>query len=1192
MSNKLYPESCPDVYPKNWTQSQFQAQLDSILYNPNEQQLSVKNHEFSYLSLIERIIQVISGLLGFGNQGDSVKVTSELLKLLYTGATHGHLKESTIKRLQGAQYNLKSPLSHRSVVAVVNDIWNLHNAKTTQAANDSLKKMRTVLEDYHKIHAKVLQPHFWFRFFENPSINPKNLINFGDAPLELAKRACEKENYAQAFNFLLQAHSLKNKAPYFQEKFWNQFKAFLEKNFSIQTIKNRSNEIQNTIYELATTAFQNNNPSLAEEQLNFLLSLIKDKASLKEIRLRMGEIYINFSQIRLVEPFLQILKQHYTQNIEMLTKIADAYWSLQRIPDAILVLDDICKLYEIEFHTYQIGNKIVDIKVKIGTAYLNNQVNAVDQPGELSDNYENAIKYLSEAFVLNEKNKEIQQKLSQAFIQQFNQTPKDFEKRFGKTFVTFLDKCDASILNENKTEIQKMAFLCAEVALTNNKPIPAKKYVERVLNTFDNDPEFVSIVIDLFLKYQASKQLYPFMKGWLNHFNNNFIIFEKIGNIFSANKEDEASFETHEKALTYYEKQLLDTSISDETRTYALERVEVLGTKVNAYLLKQTTYWGSNSKEQEVALRLLSDLEYQKRFVNLFIQQWKASPENFGKNFGERFLIFMEKAKLNAFEKNDKELREITLACVQEALKFNKFPMALKYAERYFAFSEKDAEFILKFINQFIQNKSTIHLSGLLNSWLEKFSHHVIIIEKIGNILDFNQKVPQSIEVFKKALKLYEKRLTQIDISEQDRKTIQVRAADLRIKIAEYLFKQTSWWGTKSPEQQEAIDLLKVATKENPIHAKELAKKFRALGVAEKEKSVITRDDPKVVQYFRDSYELDPIPGDYLKTLIELYFKLENNVELMSLYIDIQSHPWASEVKLTAEQYYKLAQFFNKGNSRENSQHILDCLKNACKLDTKNTTYKRDFAQFTLTITQDKLKKISAEKSTEKNVKLQALLDELEIGKQFGLESFKDLSAQYAQTAVTIHRHLMEPFIKQFEVVHDKYMDGLEALAGENFQSTISKKADYSNANKHHHLKISKLILEFYDKAIAVDPSDATLHFDKGVMLEITGDIKGALESLRLAVKHATKENPFYYYLLSLLCSVNSEGGNEEMYFKKIPYDNEDHLKFREDYEIWQKQCLKHKKEEPIINPHDYSIITTGTFSTTRKLVLPTKKVV
>ncbi len=556
MTPFVYAQSRPDFF-RPLQKDEYEQQVTRLITLPPQGRIGFSEREgFIHLSLVDKIIESVKGLLGFEDKGHSKRVEAEWLKFLYYGEAQGFLSDYQLTSLRDRFSFCNQPLSP----IIKNAFEEIARHRRNQTSTQCLSRLRAILIDFHAHQSNYLQPCLWKSLFQKPDLDVRQLIHFGDTSLVLAQQALmlPQPNVRLALKYFLEAQKLKNIHPEFQRKFALQFKQFIDTYQNDPAISEHQTVIQRSWIELAKVAYANHRQTEAHEYTTYVLESHPNE----EIKCLLGELFLSVSDFDRLEPFLPTLQQAHTQNATLQIQIGKAYWHYQRFPEGVSAYQRAIYLLEQQDpHTFNSTNSSLqaELHLEIGKAYIQKLEGLNDQTSSSK-----AIAHLSKANQLTSNQETIQRLLLDAYHQQWQTDPEIFTERYKEEWLQTLHVSSPELIHEKRENLISMLLICSEQAFARHHNSLANEYLETGVELFE-DPSFVLQILELTLKYKDFKTVNDVIERWDEvHYSHPFIQ-ERIGDVYSNVDRNQALSAYHE-AIHLFEETLQRGDIQEEAQ--------------------------------------------------------------------------------------------------------------------------------------------------------------------------------------------------------------------------------------------------------------------------------------------------------------------------------------------------------------------------------------------------------------------------------------------------------------------------------------------------------------------------------------------------------------------------------------------------------------------------------------------------
>jgi tetratricopeptide (TPR) repeat protein len=737
--------------------------------------------------------------------------------------------------------------------------------------------------------------------------------------------------------------------------------------------------------------------------------------------------------------------------------------------------------------------------------------------------------YLLQAFSLQNKRPQFQNKLSQQFLD----------------FIRLQDKGEFSLLDSET--IQSHLIKLGKTALEN-----ADLQLE---------------IGKSYLDYRVYEETASFLTVLKQHFSDQAAVLEQIGHAYWHLNHFDQAVECYSKTIELYQSLNKQSNYSSKiaglNKQIGMAHLEKKIKEANPDQALFHFYAALHLVPKDTIISALICRAYQ--------QASDVNKNQFESVYGESFKKFIGEKSSVFFNQEKEKIQPLLSLCIEQALSKVHRQDAADYANQAQKAYVKDQAFQNRILLSFIRLNEHQTCSALLPVWSQQCISHPEFKENLGHAYWQNGQKAEGIQHYQQAKDLYAALMSRTKVaSEMD---------SYKKGAARNFFALGQCYLNLIQEQNSAsfvkkLFSSKVLSKDDIVACWENAyqldpkKDYQTalfnlcieLGNQENQKYWPHFEAAKVISYYRKAYTAQPENGEYLSRLIELELK-EKKTELISLFETIQKQPWAPELKLRADIYFNLASFLIE---KERPVLALDCLDQACQLEPSNA-HCTAFMQLSALYSKQLIK--AAAKKSEWKEKT-PLFEQV--------EKYLLKGVQYSETASknkTIFSSLSEQSYKENAVILS-YLYTLYAREyTRQFEMPYSMNSKEIVLHQKEKQKEIDLALDYYTKAIQHNPEKAELHFEKGLILDFRQEDNQALEAYRLAIKN-NKTNPFYRKRLALLykaCYVETQ--KEEFNQKAEEHSNKlepsNWTNFNLDYALWQRELFCRNKTSTI-NPHTY----------------------
>jgi tetratricopeptide (TPR) repeat protein len=735
-----------------------------------------------------------------------------------------------------------------------------------------------------------------------------------------------------------------------------------------------------------------------------------------------------------------------------------------------------------------------------------------------------AFSYLQQAFALKNDDPAFQLKLAQQ-LQHLAETHHD-------------------ILKDQQKNIQELWIGLAQTAFKNRITDQARSYLDKALQAAPSHREGRLQVGRVYLLNQQYQLAQPFLADLQQAFPHDLRLQVEIGHAYWSDAKLDKAVAIYEMVLTSDQKLPHSSNLTDKQIAFLSNRVGVdyFDNSISndaSNLAKSIPYLAQAVKKDS------TELSYQRKLCQAYIQQWETSAGNFVATYAQDWLQFLSFFESSVIQAAAGKIKKILLSCSDQFFQVHQNQKAHSCLKKILELFPHHVEIKIAALDLAIRHRDWAPLEPLFDQWKKENYANPYLKKTMGDAYwDKNKSL--ALKLYQEALDLFTNHLTHCQ--EEEKKTCQNQMAEIHLKIGkDHLSAQPGFW--KSVPYDEAIQRLEKAANLNPeLYASALFDAYLRAAQAEKERATLLQDAKKIIAYYQKAFQTLLQKGEYLIELMQLCLSKQPD-DAISLYYEIQKQPWAKELVLPAKVWSELAQKFHERKEKDH-EATLACLKQAYKQEPTNKKYKEDYFQFSLTLAQDGYKK--SMKDIESLSKIAQMLTDCVNEGFVNVEKFKP---GFEDTLVKVYGSLAECHVQRCWL----------PLPASEYDSKSEFDREKIKQHKQQHRQDIQAALNHYTKALSYQPQNAALHFDKGLLLDWNDELEEALKEFELAIKYQPR-NPFYHKMYGLLLYAvrASSDGHMEIADECAPPH------FAEDYPIWKDEYMCRKKTKSI-NPHDYT---------------------
>lgn len=686
-------------------------------------------------------------------------------------------------------------------------------------------------------------------------------------------------------------------------------------------------------------------------------------------------------------------------------------------------------------------------------------------------------------------------------------THPDFQRKFALQFKSFIAGCRTEeALTGQREQIQKIWIELARTSYRNQRPEEAREYLDEVLA--DQPVQEVKNQIgETYLVHQDFSKMEPFLPALQQGRSNNSVLLIQIGMAFWHYQRYAEAVSAKQEAiqlLSSVESKQAAASLHSEIGQAYFQRLAGLDTQdslTKAIHHFQKAHQLENSPHSESCL------------LSAYLRQWQEAPASFPRLFGWEWLQLVRSCSPRLLDENQAPFIEIILASADEAFRTNQKQLAQTYLQQGIAFYQNKDAFALKALEQCLKFNHSVWLRTKLYELENQYAGHPRIQKRLGEIhwaADRNH----AIALFNHAIPLFELEKSRA-LQEEVKAECSLHLAEMHAKIGEnHLHSPQGVFHTINyPEV--LVNLEKAAQFNRGAYAQPLFEAYLKAAEAEKNKTFITRDWEKAMLYSSKAFKIAPQNGPYLVELMDHYLAKDiRHSEALQLFISIQALPWSEAAPFTAKQLDKLAPLLFKQGEHALSQK---CREKALQMEPANGEYKKRLCQLVLSLCKTKqAKAVNLENNEKKMAQLLEVAASLEDQIQKGFSKIEDLRGETDSILA-----------ETYWLLANAYKEELVLGSGYN-------KEELRKHQSRCALRIpSPKAIDYYDKAIAIQPENPIFYFEKGMVLDFLFQKDNVLENFRLAVKYS-KQNPFYRQKLAFAYGLLSNSEKNKTHEDKL----------------------------------------------------------
>lgn len=729
----------------------------------------------------------------------------------------------------------------------------------------------------------------------------------------------------------------------------------------------------------------------------------------------------------------------------------------------------------------------------------------------------------------------------------------DFQKALSQQLQSLQDTYQADLLNK-KNHVQELWIQLAQTAFENDQKALANNYLETALLADPANAAGCLQIGKLYLAHKEYDRVQPFLPDLQKAFIHDPLLQIEISQAFIQKEKFKEAIVAYETAIKCY--QSMEASFSNQTRMASLHH-EIGKIYLDHLMVEDPNNLIKTIQSFSAAVKIHPQQgEYQKSLCQAYIQQWKASPEKYAGAYGQTGLPFIAGLQSNLIHTHGNDIKQILIGCAERFFQAHANQHAHACLETLLHLFPEQVELKLQALEMAVRYHDWMRLEPRLESWRSKHYANPYLKKKIGDAY-WQQDKNLALTLYQEALDLFSKRLPLCQEGEE-RLDCQHQMADIQARIGQNYLNSVSGFVFKYVPFKKAIESLEQAANLNPkLYASAL---FEAcLAGAKEEKEKLLTDKDKIIVYYQKAFNAAPQNGPYLIELMQLYLDSKNFDGAMALYKEIQKQPWTKEFILPAA-YHKLGHKFIESSEMEKAHA---CFKQAHSQEPKNKTYKEDYFQLSLALSQEHYKQLKT-KGEEAHDQLLSLAQMLTACYETDFQLVDKLKSPFQEMLAKVYGTLAACYVQRC----------LFPLSASEHSHLIGRD-DIRKQTQLHREDIQQA-LQYYDQALHYQSTNAALHFEKGLLFDWMVEYENALAALQLAVKHEPN-NPFYHkFIVPLYYAVKPGSGKNEEHSTLAKECASP--QFETDFKIWKKEWMFRTRTKQI-DPHAYTKPKTGWFS-------------
>lgn len=722
-----------------------------------------------------------------------------------------------------------------------------------------------------------------------------------------------------------------------------------------------------------------------------------------------------------------------------------------------------------------------------------------------------------------------------------NDSP-DFQEKIAQHLEKLEDTYSTELI-EHKQKIQSLWILLGQTAFENDLKEKGKKYLSRALTL---DSTNIQARIQIGKTYLLNKEyslVQPLLPDLQKFFAHDIFLQIEMGHAYWQDNQFEKGLQAYESALNIYQKQPVKQAMHQKSiaSVYHLIGISDLTESMPHLTTSQKLLYLTQAVQMDG-----KNEQYQENLCQAYVQESKNSKENFPLLHGQELLKASNLLHSNIIQKNKSLILSMLLECGEHHFKTSQNQKGHIFLKKALAlFNDADVKTLTLDLALHYSDWSAFETHFI--KWRNEHPSDPFLKEKIGDAYWQSNK-PQALKYYQESLDIFDQRLFYCTSSEE-KKDYEHHIANIQARIGQTHLESTSGFWKNIPYDQAIVYLEKANALQPNRYASIL---FDAcLAAAQAEQKKFWSNSSKVIAHYHKAFQINAQKGDYLIDLFQLCMDNQQHNTAIAVYKSIRETTWAKEFNLPPAIYNEIAQILLEKNEHEAA---IDCLKHAYEADPNHKQYKQEYFQQILALAQKDFQNLKNNVNDENDSiqKLNQLSENLEASWKGGAESLNKLGQAYSDTLIEIYQYLSQRYLQRCLLPDPAKIMGKELV---------------KEHKKIHEKELLKALF-YYDKAISIQPENAALHFDKGVLLDWGYiDFEQALTEFNLAIKYQDR-NPFYHKLVTTLYMVvNFDAGKQTMHEESIKKYGPSN--FNEIYETWRNENMY--QQNPSINPHSYT---------------------
>lgn len=732
----------------------------------------------------------------------------------------------------------------------------------------------------------------------------------------------------------------------------------------------------------------------------------------------------------------------------------------------------------------------------------------------------------------------------------------DFQEKLGDHLQNLEDSYPAE-LQGHQRKIQEMWIELAQNCFGQQRPDLATTYLARAL---DSDPTNVKKRLHigrLYVMNQEYDLALPFLDELQQAHAQEPRILTEIGHSYWKAGQHVKAVAAYQTALHCYQKpewkhSPVQKEMARLNHKLGMANLDNLLPSQADCLAKARQYFSEAVSQDPVAA------DYQDAFCKTCEEQWQANPDTFAANSIQDLFNVLKVVDSAVLKKRGAKVVEILMGCSDRLFNAHRNQEAHACLDEALRLFPDQTSLKMDALDLTMRHNDHARLKSKLAQWKSANYANPYLKMKIGDAY-WNSDKTAAIEAYEEALDLFAKRVA---ASNDDKEKIDCQKCmgDIQAKIGQNHL-QTLPGMFKGVPYEAALDRLEAAAKLNSAHAAVYFNACLEAAQAEKKRTALLRDTNKIIKFYNKAFKALCQKGEYLIDLFQLYLDTKREDDAVALYNEIQKQAWSSELDLPASLWSRLGKLM----ADRDDQAASTCLKNAYLNAQDNKQFKKDFFQLTYDLNHDLFQELMGDTKLNNSQRIEQLK---KIASR--LKDCWDLGFDGVPSFEKLYRELLSEL---YGTLAHACLQG--CLIPKSTSGRIDR--DFIKSHLQKHKAKLNIVLTYLNEGLEIDPKNASLHFDKGLLLEYwMHDNDEASKAYEKAVE-LQPNNPYYQWYLGASHFV-VDGNTLKKDEHHALADQVGYVDFLDDRELFNNEMLLETKSKRI-DPHAYTKKKTGWFS-------------